>query len=192
MKWRSAVFTVVRKVYRRVCSIAFYLRYTHTASFRTRPVIDGLLPKLCCHGAIRFGRSCTLRSFRTRQHISAFEGAVIELGDRVYLNDGVNICATKKITVGSDSKIGDMVYILDSDFHGVSLGEPTKTQDVSLGKNVWVGARSIILAGSSIGDHSVIGAGSVVAGNIPAKSIAVGNPARMIRSFECEDDWIRV
>ncbi len=56
---------------------------------------------------------------------------------------------------------------------------------------MWVGAFSIILQGVNIGDHSVIGASSVVVSDIPPKVVAVGNPAKVIRTFECDDDWIR-
>jgi len=49
----------------------------------------------------------------------------------------------------------------------------------------------MILAGTTIGDHAVIAAGSIVTGEIPPKSLAAGNPARVIKSFECSDDWVR-
>lgn len=55
------------------------------------------------------------------------------------------------------------------------------TAPVRIGRNVWVGARCTITAGASIGDHSVIGANSVVTGAIPAQCLAAGVPARVIR-----------
>lgn len=54
---------------------------------------------------------------------------------------------------------------------------------VKIGKNVWIGSNSTILPGVTIGDNAIIGAGSVVTKDIPADMIAVGNPAKVIRSI---------
>jgi len=54
---------------------------------------------------------------------------------------------------------------------------------VHIGKNVWITTRCIILGGVTIGDNSIIGAGSVVTGDIPPNSLAAGNPARVIRTL---------
>ena len=59
------------------------------------------------------------------------------------------------------------------------LGNP-----VTIGRNVWIATRSIILPGVSIGDHSVIGAGSVVTHDVPAHCLVAGNPARVIKYFK--------
>jgi acetyltransferase-like isoleucine patch superfamily enzyme len=56
---------------------------------------------------------------------------------------------------------------------------------------VWVGAKSIILPGSVIGDHCVIAAGSIVTGEIPAKSLVAGTPVRVIKTLNIPDGWIR-
>jgi acetyltransferase-like isoleucine patch superfamily enzyme len=79
------------------------------------------------------------------------------------------------------------VYIYDSDSHELDPrrrrgGTPAKAQ-VTLGENVFVGDRSLILKGVEIGAHSVIGAGSVVVSSIPEGVIAAGNPARVIREL---------
>ena len=52
-------------------------------------------------------------------------------------------------------------------------------------------ARAVILPGVTIGDHAVIGAGSIVSSDIPPRSVAAGVPARVVRTFECPDDWRR-
>lgn len=63
--------------------------------------------------------------------------------------------------------------------------EPSPRDSVHIGRDVWVGASAVILSGVTIGDGSIIGAGSVVTGDIPPYSIAVGNPARVVgRRFE--------
>ena len=58
---------------------------------------------------------------------------------------------------------------------------------VRIGKNVWIGAGAIVLPGVTIGDHSVIGAGSVVTKDIPPNVVAVGNPCRVLREINDRD-----
>jgi acetyltransferase-like isoleucine patch superfamily enzyme len=95
------------------------------------------------------------------------------------------------IEVGDHTMIGDMVTIYDTSCHEVSPGIPAVARRVRLGRNVWVGARAMILPGVTIGDHSVIGAGSIVTKDVPERAIAVGNPAKVIKTFDCPDDWVR-
>ena len=61
------------------------------------------------------------------------------------------------------------------------------THPVTIGNNVWICTGAIVLPGVTIGDNSVIGAGSVVTKDIPANSLAVGNPCRVIRTLEAEN-----
>ena len=58
---------------------------------------------------------------------------------------------------------------------------------VHIGKNCWIGAGAILLPGVSVGDHTVIGAGSVVTKDIPANVVAVGNPCRVLREISERD-----
>ena len=68
-----------------------------------------------------------------------------------------------------------------------------KKERVVVGKNVWIGANSVILPGVTIGDNSVIGAGSIVIEDIPSYSVAVGNPAKIIKKYDLEtNQWKRV
>ena len=113
-------------------------------------------------------------------------GAELVIGDRTFVNYGVSIGAARSITIGAACNLGPYVNIVDTDYHGL---EPERRQDrptpdpVRIGDNVWLGVRAIVLPGVSIGDGSVIGAGSVVTGDIPPRSLAVGAPARVIRSL---------
>jgi acetyltransferase-like isoleucine patch superfamily enzyme len=156
-----------------------------------RPSIDGLWPKIENDGCFNLGRKHCFRSYRLRQHITVKKGAELTIGDHSFMNDGVSICATKKIVIGDHVKIGDMVYIYDTDFHAIDAGGPVRQADVHIGKNVWIGSKAVILPGAVIGDHSVVGAGSVVTGQIPDRCLAAGSPARVIRSFVAADDWVR-
>ena len=177
----------------RLAGYLFYVAKGGSIEFRGGPpLIDGYWPDISNYfGTIIFGSKCIVRSFRLRPCITALQGGVLDIGANAYINDGVNICASRSIKIGASAKIGDMVYIYDSDYHAVSPAAVVKQKPVSIGKNVWIGAKSLVLAGSCIGDHSVIAAGSVVTGEIPPKSIAAGSPARVIKTFEAPDDWIR-
>jgi acetyltransferase-like isoleucine patch superfamily enzyme len=125
-----------------------------------------------------------------RGQFTVFPGAIIKIGNRVALN-GTAITSKRCVEIGEGTQIGPNVIIVDSDFHNIWPPESrwgTSTQendkDVKIGKNVWVGMNTIILKGSRIGNNSVIGAGSVVTGEIPADCIASGNPARYQRDLK--------
>ncbi len=170
--------------------IKYYLSRKNV-TYQSLPNFSGKWPKLRVSGKLVLGRSCHFRSFRSQTVVTVSKDALLEIGDRSYINDGVNICSTKNINIGAFAKIGDYVTIYDTNFHQIEPDKDTFCSNVIIGKNVWVGAFSIILQGVNIGDHSVIGASSVVVSDIPPKVVAVGNPAKVIRTFECDDDWIR-
>lgn len=88
------------------------------------------------------------------------------------------------ITIGDNVVFGPQVRILAHDAStGVFLGY-TRVANVNIGNNVFIGAHSIVLPGVTIGDNVVIGAGSVVSKDIPSGSVAVGVPARVIKTME--------
>lgn len=112
----------------------------------------------------------------------------ITIGARTQINN--NFCAIaehSEIHIGTDCLIGLNVEIIDSDFHGLdpaarltSLAEWSRP--VHIGNNVFIGSHSKILKGVSIGDDSIVAAGSVVSIDVPAQWIAGGNPAKLLRS----------
>ena len=112
----------------------------------------------------------------------------IRLGDRVGLSS-CTIVAGNSIEIGEDTILGAGSMILDNDFHipghGFSwLTEYSKnSKPVKIGRGCFIGARSIILKGVTLGDRVVIGAGSVVTKDVPAYSVAAGNPARVVRTL---------
>ena len=117
------------------------------------------------------------------------EGAVIEL-----INCGISgssICAVKEVRIGEYSGLGVNSCIYDTDFHVIdpiarrnqkNILE-AKTASVIIGRDVWVGANSLILKGVTIGDGAVIGAGSVVTKSVGKKEFVAGNPARLIKKL---------
>jgi len=117
-------------------------------------------------------------------------GKNITIGDNVYINFGCIILDCAKVTIGENALLGPNIGIypvnhaIDAEerINGGCIGLP-----VSIGKRVWLGGDVKILAGVTIGDDTVIGAGSVVTKSIPAKVIAAGNPCRVIREITEKD-----
>jgi len=125
------------------------------------------------------------------------------IGDRVQLNDYVHIGAIDSIVIGDDVLIASKVFITDHN-HGFydspdPLSAPTTPPSVRpwvakrvvIGNKVWIGENVCILPGVTIGEGSIIGAGAIVTHDIPAWCIAVGNPARVIRTFDSDkNQWL--
>lgn len=115
-------------------------------------------------------------------------GARIEVGDRTEFNNNLMLKSEGEgIRIGKDCLFGAEIQIFDSDFHeltpGRRVGGTPKTALVEIGDRIFAGMGVKILKGVTIGDDSVIGAGSVVTSSIPAGVIAAGNPARVIREL---------
>lgn len=114
--------------------------------------------------------------------------AVVSIGDRCLIGRGSGIVGHLSIEIGDDVWTGHMVYITDQNHGYADLDAPISRQmpterAVSIGDGCWLGHGSVILPGARIGRNVVIGANSVVTGEIPDYSVAVGAPARVIRRF---------
>ncbi|WP_250288083.1 sugar O-acetyltransferase [Streptomyces atroolivaceus] len=112
-------------------------------------------------------------------------GSNISIGARTFVNYHLTALDVARITIGEDCQIGPNVQLL-TPTHPV---EPEPRRDkleaalpITIGDNVWLGGGVVVCPGVTIGDNSVIGAGAVVTKDIPADVVAVGNPARVIRS----------
>ncbi len=105
------------------------------------------------------------------------------LGSRTIVLQQAYINPTKPVEIGDDSGIGGHCLIFT---HGAWLnaleGYPVNYAPVTIGRSVWLPWRVFVMPGASIGDGSVIGANSLVTGDIPASSLAVGSPAKVVRS----------
>ena len=87
------------------------------------------------------------------------------------------------ITIGDNVVFGPRVRILAHDASTVVFLGYTRVANVVIGSNVFIGAHSIVLPGVTIGDNVVIGAGSIVSKDIPSNSVAVGSPAKVIKTL---------
>ncbi len=110
----------------------------------------------------------------------------IRIGPRTYINRRTMLDASKSLEIGSDCAIGPGCYLTDHD-HGFDpsappLSQPLLEAPTRIGDCVWLGAHVVVLKGVTIGDRAVIGAGSVVTSDIPANAVAVGVPARVVRT----------
>lgn len=118
---------------------------------------------------------------------SNWGGKRIHFGNDVFANAGLTVLDGTDIYVGDNTMIGPNVSIISST-HPIEPELRTEGYlyclPVNIGKNCWIGAAAIILPGVSIGDNSVIGAGSVVTKDIPANVVAVGNPCRIIKYLD--------
>lgn len=114
--------------------------------------------------------------------LSVEDGAILELKSGAGVSAS-QIIANIGIEIGENSMVGAGCLICDSDMHEVPLGsgKTVAMAPIKIGKGVFIGARCIILKGVTIGDRAVIGAGSVVSKDIPADTIAAGNPACIVR-----------
>ena len=108
------------------------------------------------------------------------------VGDNFFLNVNCKLMDSGKITIGNNVFIAPNVCIITEE-HAMDVEQRLKgleyTHPVTIGDNVWICAGAIILPGVTIGANSVIGAGSVVTKDIPPKSLAVGNPCKVIRNL---------
>jgi acetyltransferase-like isoleucine patch superfamily enzyme len=119
------------------------------------------------------------------------KGARLKIGDRVFINQGAIVVATSHIEIGDDALIGAFVALYDSNAHSLDSTHPTRSAPIIIGNNVWLSHGVIVLPGSTIGDHTVVAAGSVVKGDLPPCVLAIGNPAQVVRKLEISDGWSR-
>jgi acetyltransferase-like isoleucine patch superfamily enzyme len=113
---------------------------------------------------------------------------VVRLGDRCLVGRGSGIVGHLEIDIGDDVWTGHHVYITDQNHDYRDLDRPISVQamperPVRIGAGSWLGHGTVVLPGATIGEHVVIGANSVVLGEIPPFCVAAGSPARVVREM---------
>ncbi len=114
-------------------------------------------------------------------------GRHVTIGARCFANYGLVALDVAAITIGDDVQIGPNVQLL-TPTHPVEPGPRRDKWEgaapISIGDNVWLGGGVVVCPGVTIGENTVVGAGSVVVKDLPANVVAVGNPARVVRSLD--------
>ena len=110
----------------------------------------------------------------------------LQLGKYILISPGTSIRSAQKIVIGDSTMIASDVTITDSDWHDIydRTDYVASPKEVIIQENVWIGEKSLILKGSKIGKNSIIGAGSVVSGEVPANVVFAGNPAKEIKKLD--------
>jgi maltose O-acetyltransferase len=134
-----------------------------------------------------FGQGVTLSGRIVPIEFVPHKGGRILVGDHTFVNYGSSISAHELVTIGRHCLLGHYTFILDNNEHGIAQRDVMPpSAPVIVEDHVWICAHVVILSGVRIGHHSVIGAGSVVTQNIPPNSVAMGNPARVVRRADSQ------
>lgn len=160
----------------------------------TGPLLLNLHPS----ATVEIGPDCTLHSGFAVNPVGGDRRMVIWVGAAAVLRIGANVgmsnatlVAMAEVTIADDVRVGGEAQVFDTDFHSLDLAGRLARPDrgvrkapVRIGRGAFVGARAVILKGTSIGDEAVVGAGAVVSGTVPPREIWAGNPARHLRHLQ--------
>ena len=128
-------------------------------------------------GTARFGKEQITRG----NAVFRVEGGELIIGDKCFFNQNVSITCKKKIVIGDRCQIANNVVIVDHDHAGSENWGSYVETPVTIGNDVWIGANVVIMRGTAIGDKAVIGAGSIVKGDVPAGKVFYQKRETMIK-----------
>ena len=150
------------------------------ARFGPRSAICFPVSALFGESSIEIGEGCiigpnaTLSAGVSPEQV--LDGPVVTIGDRCVVGKGSGVVGHQRVEIGDD----------------VWTGHYAAPRPVRIGSGSWLGHGALVLGGATIGEHVVVGAGAVVTGDLPDYSVAVGNPARVIRRYLTGEGWVRV
>ena len=128
-------------------------------------------------GPARFGKEQITRG----NAVFRVEGGELTVGDKCFFNQNVSITCKKKIVIGDRCQFANNVVIVDHDHAGSENWGSYVETPVNIGNDVWIGANVVIMRGTTIGDKAVIGAGSIVKGDVPAGKVFYQKRETMIK-----------
>ena len=135
-------------------------------------------------GKLLLGKNCMMMQ---RNYLGVRENGLLEIKDGAFINSNCYIIAHNKIIIGKNVCIGPNVIIMDHDHkfgkNGVDK-KKFKSKEIIIEDGAWIGANSVILRGSKIGSNCVIGAGSIVKGEIPGNSVFIQKRNNIINEIE--------
>lgn len=163
----------------RLCSLIHctWVKMIHPTSFKfcmEEVIANSTHFSIQDKGCISIGNKCGMRR---NCEITVSENGKITLGDHVFLNRGCVIAAHDEIIIGSGTRFGPGVMVFDHDYDYKNSEPEARNHHVSaqiiIGENVWIGAGTVILRGTTIGDNSVVGAGCVIKGKFQNDQLIV-------------------
>ncbi|MEM7025117.1 MAG: acyltransferase [Pseudomonadota bacterium] len=156
-----------------VISIIYALRFGAMASPRAEVEFTSNL---------KLGKGTMISAFTK---LKASDGPMM-IGERVSIGSGCFLHSSfAGLRIGDDCLISPNVSVVASNYRYDRLDIPVQQQEtvskgITIGRDVWIGVGCAIMDGANIGDHAIISPNSVVTGEIPARAIATGNPAKVI------------
>lgn len=182
----------IKNAYSLIITKIFY----HNSRLIRRPIYIRGKKSLCGAKGLTTGRNCRFDLIGTKP--------TLHIGDNCEFGDMTHIVAYEKVVIGSNVLLASKCFISDTN-HGSYKGSmqdnpysfPKERKLISsavvIEDNVWIGENVVVLAGSKVGKGSIIGANSVVSGEIPEGTIAVGVPARLIKKWNQQNnEWEKI
>lgn len=189
------MFKLILKTVNRLRKMIFLTRFERfdiSSAIGTNSI--GKACKLSGTKRISIGRDCFFGEgtelVALEKHFSQLLDSHLKIGNHVRCVGGCRITCAGKITLKDDVLLGPDVFITDHnhgmnpDISGGYSAQPLIIRDVKIEEGVWLGQRVCVLPGVCIGAHCIIGANSVVTHDIPAYSIAVGAPAKVVKQWK--------
>ena len=115
-----------------------------------------------------------------------YREARVIIGNDIFTNNNIFICAANLIVIGDKTLIGQNVAIMDFEAHGIAPNQRNQLGDIGkvvIGENVWIGNNVMILKNTEIGKNSIVAAGAVVSGVFPDNVVIGGVPGKVIRNI---------
>ena len=160
--------------------VVTFFRLAIRKLFSPRKLRFGVVERISPNVLLEFNRGAEVAlGKKIRVHsgskIKVRRGALLSIGAGTKINYNCMIVCRQSVSIGEKCEFGPgvLVYDHDHDFRAGLEKKEYKCSDVVIGNRVWIGANTVILRGAVIGDDCVIGAGSIVKGNVPANSVLV-------------------